>query len=226
MNPSLGIALAMSLLLSSQVFAQTKNFEGFAAEFSTGSQKRSLNNGTILVNSTDASTGNSIESGSKNTTPAIIGLSYGFKMAEKVVTTVGLDYNLTSSSIAAAARCAGAAGCVPAVTVTEKINSRYNIYVAPGYQLSPSSLAFVKLGYVQNTKSISSSDGTNITGGPSNSGWLNGIGYKQFLTGQVYGFAEYSQTKNSSGKATASTSYWNTGKLKTESFLVGVGYKF
>ena len=218
---NIAFAVTLSLLLSSQVFAQTKNFEGFAAEFSTGSQKTSLNNGTILLNRTDAPIGAPIESGSKNTAPAIIGLSYGFKMAEKVVTTVGLDYNLTSSSIVG--RCAG---CTPAATVTEKINSRYNIYVAPGYELSSSSLAFVKLGYVQNSKSISASDGTNITGGPSNSGLLYGIGYKQFLTSQVYGFAEYSQTKNSSGKASADTIYFNTGKLKTESFLVGVGYKF
>ena len=43
-------AVATSLLLSSQVFAQSKNFEGFAAEFSTGSQKNSLSNGPILLN--------------------------------------------------------------------------------------------------------------------------------------------------------------------------------
>ena len=167
------------------------------------------------------SVGASIASGSKDTTPAIIGLSYGFKMADKIVTTVGLDYNLTSSSIAAPC-----VGCAPAATVTEKFSGRYNLYIAPGYQFSSSSLAYVKLGYVQNSKSISASDGTILTGGPSSSGWLAGLGYKQFLTNQVYGFAEYSQTQNSSGRYSTGTLYWNSGNLKSESLLVGVGYKF
>ena len=116
-------AVATSLLLSSQVFAQSKNFEGFAAEFSTGSQKHSLSNGPILLNTTDGSAGASILSGSKSTTPAIIGLSYGFKMTDKVVATVGLDYNLTSSSIAAAC-----VGCAPAATATQKFSNRAIVY--------------------------------------------------------------------------------------------------
>lgn len=215
-------AVATSLLLSSQVFAQSKNFEGFAVEFSTGSQKNSLSNGPILFNANNTSTGASVASGSKDTTPAIIGLSYGFKLADKIVTTVGLDYNLTSSSIAAPC-----VGCAHAVTATEKISNRVNLYIAPGYQFSSSSLAYVKLGYGQNSKSISASDGTIITGGPSNSGWLAGVGYKQFLTNQVYGFAEYIQTQNSSGRYSGvDTVYWNSGNLKGKSFLVGVGYKF
>ena len=214
-------AVATALLLSSQVFAQSKNFEGFAVEFSTGSQKNSLSNGPILFNANNTSTGASVASGSKDTTPAIIGLSYGFKLADKIVTTVGLDYNLMSSSLAAPC-----VGCAPAVTVTEKVSGRYNLYIAPGYQLSSSGLAYVKLGYGQNSRSISASDGTIITGGPSNSGWLAGVGYKQFLTNQVYGFAEYSQTQNSSGRYSAGTVYFNSGNLKGKSFLVGVGYKF
>ena len=214
-------AVATSLLLSSQVFAQSKNFEGFAVEFSTGSQKNSLSNGPILRNANNTSTSVSFASGSKDTTPAIIGLSYGFKLADKIVTTVGLDYNLMSSSLAAPC-----VGCAPAVTVTEKVSGRYNLYIAPGYQLSSSGLAYVKLGYGQNSRSISASDGTIITGGPSNSGWLAGVGYKQFLTNQVYGFAEYSQTQNSSGRYSAGTVYFNSGNLKGKSFLVGVGYKF
>ena len=214
-------AVATSLLLSSQVFAQSKNFEGFAVEFSTGSQKNSLSNGPILLNADNTSNGMSFVSGSKNTTPAIIGLSYGFKLADKIVTTVGLDYNLMSSSIAAPC-----GGCTTVVTVTEKVSGRYNLYIAPGYQLSSSGLAYVKLGYGQNSRSISSSDGAILTGGPSNSGWLAGVGYKQFLTNQVYGFAEYSQTQNSSGRYTVNGVYWNSGNLKGKSFLVGVGYKF
>lgn len=214
-------AVAASLLLSSTVFAQSKNFEGFAAEFSTGSQKNSLSNGAGLLKANNASAGVSIANGSKSTTPAIIGLSYGFKMTDKIVTTVGLDYNLMSSSIAAPC-----VGCAPAVTITEKISQRANIYVAPGYQLSSSSLAYVKLGYGQNSMSVTTTDNASITGGPSKNGWLAGIGYKQFLTNQVYGFAEYSQTQNSSGRFSADTVYWNSGNLKGESFLVGVGYKF
>ena len=135
--------------MSSQVFAQSKNFEGFAVEFSTGSQKNSLSNGPILLNADNTSTGASVASGSKDTTPAIIGLSYGFKLADKIVTTVGLDYNLMSSSIAAPC-----VGC-NVDTVTEKVSGRYNLYIAPGYQFSSSSLAYVKLSYGQNSKSIS-----------------------------------------------------------------------
>jgi outer membrane immunogenic protein len=210
-----------SLLLSSPVFAQKNNFEGFAFEFSTGSQKNSLRNGPIFAEANNSLTTLSVESGSKNTTPAIIGLSYGFKMADKVVATVGLDYNLMSSSIASLC-----ATCDPDNTVTQKISNRANIYVATGYQLSSSSLAYVKIGYGQNSRSISTSDDDPITGGPSNSGWLAGVGYKQFLTNQVYGFAEYSQTQNSSGRYSDGTVYWNSGSLKGKSFLVGVGYKF
>jgi hypothetical protein len=222
MKSVLTAVLAASFLLSANVFAQAKNFEGFTAELSTGSQKTSLSNGDLFSRA-NAPLGAAILSGSKHTNPAIIGLSYGFKLTDQFVVGLGLDYNLTTSSIVSQCR-----GCLPPAAVTQKVSNRYSLYVAPGFSLSSTSLVYVKFGYTQASMSHSASDGTVLTGGPSKGGWLTGLGYKRFITDSVYGFAEYSSAQNSAGKytSTADGNNWDSGKLKTESFLVGAGYKF
>ena len=94
-------ALAASVTLSTQVFAAetASKFEGFSAEFATGYQQNTMGNGPLYVIGTGASAGASINSGSKNKVPAIIGLNYGFKLPGQFVLGVGLSYDLTAASI-------------------------------------------------------------------------------------------------------------------------------
>lgn len=198
-----------------------KNFDGLAAELSSGYQKSSLNYGSIYNLTTNAVTQGTVSSANVTKAPAIIGLSYGFRVADRFVASVGGNINLLSTDLSG--QCV-----VCADTITEKVRNRASVFIAPGYEISPDGVAFVKFGYTHISTSVSATSGTAISGGPKTGGWLGGVGYKQFLTDQIYGFAELNYSKNSSGQITAPEGpvYVNTGDLKTTSALVGLGYKF
>ena len=224
--------IVVLLWIAPQTFAQTQRFEGFAVELGYGSQKSALNNGEIYDGS-NVDQEFRILSGSKRTSPAIVGLTYGFKLSDHLVVGLGLDYNGTPSAINSR--------CLPCTTpfiVEEKVRGRYGLYVTPGYSFSSNSLAYLKLGYSYARRGVSFSfvDGSStsqypIKGGPSNHGTVVGIGYKQFIMDQWYGFFDYSYTVQSGGNykliADANTSAnWYSEKLRTELFMLGVGYKF
>ena len=220
-------AVAVSAVFSSKAFAADSagKFEGVSFYGATGYQKTSSDFGEVFVVGTNADTGVAMRSASNNKIPAIIGLSYGFKLADKFVTTIGTDYNFVSSTLTTTTTTNTLVGNL-------KINNRYNLYVAPGFEITPSDLVYVKLAYTRMRTSLSAATTAGValsaTGGPSNNGLLYGVGYKRVFSDNLYGFTEYSYTKHSSGVGTnlANNVYSNTGDITTNSFLVGVGYKF
>lgn len=109
-----------------------------------------------------------------------------------------------------------------------KLNNYYNIFITPSYAIEKDKLVYLKAGWSQ--ANISNPYNTY-----NQSGLSLGLGYKQFFSGNWYGFAEvnyimYGNTSYSlqvpaseirgSGTSTAT----NSGNLL--SGLVGIGYKF
>ena len=106
----------------------------------------------------------------------------------------------------------------------QKKNS-YNIFVSPGMTVGSDGLAYAKVGYT----------GASVdTGGTTNyTGYSLGLGYKQFFSGNWYGFGEVNYA--SYGNQTSTQSAVVAGRTLTTSItssanitnlLVGVGYKF
>lgn len=171
--------------------------------------------------------GTSIDS--TNSFAGSVGLGYTFSVAPKFTVGLGVDYlpiagqsgnySLTNSSLSPST-----------LSGTYKQKQTYNIYVAPGLEITPDSMLYAKLGY-------SGSQFTYGDGGSQNlNGFLVGLGYKQIISGGLYGFAEANYTSYGE-KNVGSTGAWNSGvrgtyalnaNLSANTFtgLVGVGYKF
>ena len=93
--------------------------------------------------------------------------------------------------------------------------------------IDPQSVAYAKIGYT----------GAAIDGGGSTTnytGYSLGLGYKRFISGNIYAFGEGNyfsygnKTETSSGPWGGGGSYTasTTSSANAYNFLVGVGYKF
>lgn len=116
------------------------------------------------------------------------------------------------------------------VNGTWKKQNSYNIFLSPATPVGTDGLLYGKVGYtgasIQSTE-VGSTSTDNLTG------YSLGVGYKQIITGGLYGFGEvnyasYSNKSSSysgviSGRA---YSYTNTVSANATNVVVGVGYKF
>ena len=110
-----------------------------------------------------------------------------------------------------------------------KVNS-YNLFLSPATPIGTDGLLYGKVGYTGATIKDtfgSSSTNTNYTG------YSLGLGYKQIITGGLYGFGEFNYMSYGNKTATESATiagYTVTSSLTSNAsaynLLVGVGYKF
>jgi len=107
----------------------------------------------------------------------------------------------------------------------QKKNS-YNFFVSPGLAVGTDGLAYAKVGYTGASFDTSGTT-TNYTG------YSLGLGYKQIITGGLYGFGEVNYA--SYGNQTSTQSAVVAGRVLSTSItssanatniLVGLGYKF
>ncbi|MBT8615449.1 outer membrane beta-barrel protein [Polynucleobacter paneuropaeus] len=212
--------------------AQSK-FEGFYGQVGVGfSSVSPSTNSTSLTppaGNTPSSYSLATSIDSTNSFAGAIGLGYTFAVAPKFTIGLGADYlpfngqsgNFTISN----------SGLSPSSqTGTFKQKQSYDIYIAPGFEVTTDGILYGKFGYA----------GTNVeyatTGSQNFSGYLVGLGYKQMITGGFYGFAEANYTSYGEQNVSA-TGRWDSGttgtytingKMSANAFtgLIGVGYKF
>jgi outer membrane immunogenic protein len=108
----------------------------------------------------------------------------------------------------------------------QKQNS-YNIFLSPATPLGKGELLYAKLGY----SSISMEDTLNQQSQNSRyNGYLFGLGYKQLITGGLYGYGEINYTKygnqTTRRSVTATTIITQTTNLNAYNLVAGIGYKF
>jgi len=139
-----------------------------------------------------------------------IGAGYNFSVDKNFLLGIGVDYNPIESQ---------SANYRFTPNGSYKTKNAYNIFVTPGYVIDKNSLAYAKVGYAASTINLSDSMGSDNF---NLNGYSVGLGYKQIITGGIYGFAEgnYMMYNNK-----------NIGpgidlKQNTYNLIVGVGYKF
>jgi outer membrane immunogenic protein len=224
---SLLALVGVATFSSMQVSAQS--FEGFYGQAGVGFQSvvPSLSGVTITAPSgTQYGYNSSIDSTNSFTGTAALG--YSFLATPSFLVGIGAEYSpfagqsgnikYTSSTLTPST-----------INSTYKLNNTYNFYISPGIVIDKESVAYAKIGYAGAS--------VNAGGSDSNStGYSLGLGYKRFVSGNLYAFGEGNymsfgnKTANGSGPwgGNGGGTYTSsvTSSANIYNFLVGIGYKF
>lgn len=234
------LVAAAATVLASSAMAQSA-FQGFYGQIATGYEGNSVSSlNATGTDSTDPAVSDTWNTSNQNFggAPLVLGLGYNLSVAPKWVLGLGVDYSaLSQKSSTFNTTFQGSSLNGQSL----EMSNRFNIFVAPGYEVDKDKLVYLKAGYsgvqqkFNSGSSMTNSSGVTFQGGSSSqtknlSGYILGVGYKQIITGGVYGFAEYNYMSYS--KATYSgvldSTYSMSASPSTNSYqvLVGVGYKF
>jgi opacity protein-like surface antigen len=208
--------VAATTVLAGSAMAQSA-FEGFYGQIGVGyeSVSPSFSGGTVVTTPPNR-TAYTASSDNSNSFTGNVGLGYNFALSPGFLLGIGAEYTpIAGSSANFTVR-------VPAANVSStdswKKSNSYNVFLAPGIVIDKDKLVYVKVGYTGMSVK-SGSDTTNYTGMSA------GLGYKQMISGSLYGFAEVNYAKygdqNLSGTGITGTSNANVTNA-----LVGIGYKF
>lgn len=221
--------LVAALLTAAATGAMAQSFEGFYGQAGVGFQSvvPSLSGVNITApNGTRYGYNSSIDSTNSFTGTATLG--YSFLASPSFLIGFGAEYspfagqsgNVTYSS----------STLTPStISTTYKVKDSYNFFISPGIVIDKQSVAYAKIGYT-GAAIESSSSTTNYTG------YSLGLGYKRFISGNLYAFGEGNymsygnKTENGSGAWGGSGGGTYTSSVTSSAnlynFLVGVGYKF
>ena len=223
---------SFALVLSCSTFAQSQ-FVGAYGQLSTGYENNTVSSAQ-LTGTDYGSTPNKTNTLTTTSTsaPLVLGLGYTFNLKNNFTLGLGVDYSaLTQDTQSAGFYYSGDRRNT--YDYKFSISNRFNAFVAPGYAIAQDKLLYAKLGY--STQSVQYSQ-TNCCSSPSNkaqvNGYVVGLGYKQFITNALYGFAEVNYY--ASGRPNLSSSYSDgpggtvssNPNVNAYNFLLGLGYRF
>jgi outer membrane immunogenic protein len=162
-----------------------------------------------------------------NSFSGAVGLGYNYTVTKDFLLGIGAEYNpITSQS----ANFSGSISKLGNGSGTWKKDNSYNIFISPATPIGQDGLLYGKVGYTGATIK-GSGNGTSSTNNLT--GYSLGAGYKQIITGGIYGFGEvnYASYGNSTiSKSTSVSTYTvsQSSTLSANSFnvMLGVGYKF
>jgi hypothetical protein len=222
---SLLVVTGVVTLSSMQVSAQS--FEGFYGQVGVGFQSvvPSVTNASITSPSgTRYNMGTSVDSTSSFTGTATLG--YSFLVAPSFLLGFGGEYSPFAGQSGNVSYTNS--GLNPStISTTYKLKNSYNFFLSPGIVIDPQSVAYAKIGYT----------GAGIEAGGSTTnytGYSLGLGYKRFISGNLYAYGETNymsygnKSETSSGPWGGGGSYAAsvTSSANAYNFLVGIGYKF
>lgn len=229
---------ALAALTSQQAFAQTQ-FEGLSV--AAGASLVGANTKLSLsASSGSESAGGSVDFG-KNSTVAVLDLSYGFRLNEKMVVGVGgtLDLGNTQSG---ALSVTGGGMPVSGDLVSLVGKQHHSVYLQPTWLLTPETGVFVKVGYNKMKRSQDGIAGAmlaqeGISTAMNLSGTGFGAGVKTYISKNLFVQAEANavnyKTKDLSGLASALGSTLSPGesanlsaKVNTSSAVLSIGMTF
>jgi hypothetical protein len=220
-----------ALMFSCTVFAQSQ-FAGAYGQISTGYENNRVSSAQ-LTGTPYGGTPNTTNSVSTNTgsAPLVLGLGYLFPVKNNFTLGLGIDYSTLTQETGSSAFYYS--GDSDNYNYKFTISNRFSIFAAPGYAIDKDKLAYAKIGY--SSQSVQYSQ-TNCCSSPSNkaqvSGYVLGLGYKQLITGGLYGFVEANYY--SYAKPSLSSTYTDDGggtvssnpNVSAYNLLLGVGYRF
>jgi hypothetical protein len=235
MKKLLLVLLAAALSVSSAL--AENSHEGFFAQVGIGYQSLSPTSNNLTETFTGDPTAYPVTASiSKiNTFTQALSAGYLHKLDKDIYLGLGLDYNPIPTSSANVSQTLFYNGVTGSSNATYQASNSYNLYLTPAYVIGDAGLGYLKLGYSATQVKITSGSGS-IQPGNANSynlnGYILGVGYKQYLAGNIYGFVEgnYNGYKNINISTTSCVDYCGTTTgnigLSSYSFLTGVGYKF
>lgn len=224
-------------LFSNQLLAQS-TFEGGFAQIGVGYQSLSGSSNSLTETFTGDPTTYPVTANiSKiNTFTQALSAGYFSRLNSNLYLGLGVDYNPVNTSSANETQLLDYSGVIGTSHASYKTSNFYNIYISPAYAIGDKGLAYLKLGYSSTKLKLTAGSDTISPGQVSAynlNGYILGAGYKQYFSGNVYGFFEgnFNKYQNVNAATTScSISYCGTmgGKigLSSYSFLTGIGYKF
>jgi len=209
-------------------------FEGFYGQVGIGYEmvSPSLSYGNLNITNNGspvASVPTSATINSSNSFTGTITAGYNFVVTKDFLLGIGAEYSPIAGSKADYSATYSSYG-----TSNGKYNKEnsYNIFISPATPVGKDGLLYGKVGYTGASVKSQCNDGcstttTNLTG------YSLGLGYKQIISGGLYGFGEvnYANYDNKSSTETATFSTYRASQTATVSanvtnFLIGVGYRF
>jgi hypothetical protein len=242
MSKNLLVASLLSLAATGAM-AQSA-FQGFYGQIGTGYENNNTSNQSLTGTDTTNGTTDTWSSGNQSFggVPLVLGVGYNFSLAPQWLLGVGVDYSAISQKSASFSQTiSGNGGSASLNGSTIEMSNRFNFFVTPGYAIDKDKLAYFKAGYSMATQKITSPSNFSDSSGYSEalssgsqsktlSGYVLGLGYKQIITGGIYGFAEFNYMSYSKQtySGTIATNYNVSTSPSTNSYqgLIGVGYKF
>ena len=201
---------AVATMMASTAMAQSA-FEGFYAQAGIGYERAT----TSFSSGSVAGFGYTVTGTTPDSFAGTIAAGYNFAVTPNFLLGFGAEYS----------QIAGSKGnftlTVPGILSTTEQNNKkdsYNIFMSLSIVIDKDKSAYTKVGYTG--ANISESDGDNT----SLSGYSLGVGYKQIISGGLFGFGEVNYA--SYGKARISSEASGSFSSKSTNVIVGIGYKF
>ncbi|OWS69607.1 outer membrane protein [Polynucleobacter campilacus] len=229
------LVAAAATVVASSAMAQSA-FEGFYGQIATGYESNNASNLNYTGSQAGANDTWNSSSQSFGGIPLVIGAGYNYSVAPKWLVGIGVDYSVLNQKSSTYNSNIGGYSLKGSTLET---SNRLNIFVTPGYEIDKDKLVYLKAGYSSvsikqqtPTTYTTSSSGSLVSTNSSSTqgGYVVGLGYKQIITGGIYGFAEgnYMSYGKPSFSATQTDGYKLTSNPSINSYqlLVGVGYKF
>lgn len=226
------ITLLLACGISCAAFAQSR-FIGAYGQVSTGYENNTVSSAALTGQDYGGipSTSNSVTT-STGSTPLVLGAGYIFPVRDAFTLGVGLDYSaLTQETSSSGFYYGGDSSSTYDYKFT--ISNRFSIFITPGYLIDQDKLVYAKAGY--SSQHIQYSQ-TNCCSSPSNkaqvSGYVLGLGYKQFITKGLYGFTEANYYAYASPNLSSTYTDGPGGTVTSNpnvsayNFLLGLGYRF
>ncbi len=214
--------LVVALLSTATIGAMAQSkFDGFYGQVGIGYESVAPSTSTsVTYNNVNIPT--SINLGNSNSFAGTATLGYSFALNKDFLLGIGAEYSPISGQ--SKNMSVSLLGQTVSAGTYQKKNS-YNIFISPGVTVGQDGVAYAKVGYTG--ASMSTGDTTNYTG------YSLGLGYKQIISGGLYGFGEVNyasygnQTSSQSSPLLGGTLRTSvTSSANITNLLVGIGYKF
>lgn len=150
---------------------------------------------------------------------AVVSIGGYYAVTPNFLLGAGVDYSPLSGANTPYALSVPSAGVT--INGTYQKKSLYNIFFSPAYAIDKDKLVYAKVGYT--SMDLQATVG-NASETSTYNGYSLGLGYKQFITGGLYGFAEGNYFSYSSKADGAG--FTGTNQPTNYNLLVGLGYKF
>lgn len=216
---------AVTTFTSIQANAQSK-FEGAYGQVGIGYENVAPSLSTSLVIG-GAGFPAGISTSNSNSFAGTATLGYTFAITKDFLLGIGGEYSpIAGNSQNVNYSVAGAN--IPLGTYKKK--NSYNFFISPGMAVGDDGLAYAKIGFTGAQLETSGASGSSTS---NYTGYSLGLGYKQIISGGLYGFGEVNyasygnRTDTSTGTISGQpASIAITSSANATNLLVGLGYKF